>query len=258
MAMPILRIAHLYPALMNLYGDRGNIIALQRRAAQRGIGSEVTPLRPGDSLTRRRFHVFFFGGGQDAEQTLIYRDFIDLKGTPLKEEIEDGAACLAVCGGYQLLGRWYEVFGGKRIEGSGALDLHTEAGKVRSIGNVLIEADLHGQRFQMVGFENHGGRTILGPGLAPLGRVLVGGGNNGKDGTEGALYKNTVGTYLHGPVLPKNPRLTDFLIERGLQRLEPGFRLEAATTDMEDQAFQAARAITVAERGKRWDRFRRT
>lgn len=252
---PVLKIAHLYPTLMNLYGDRGNIIALRHRAALRGITVEVTPLGPGATVDRDRFHLFFFGGGQDAEQSIIYGDFIDVKGAVLREELAAGAACLAVCGGYQLLGRWYEIPGGRKIDGIGYLDAVTRAGRWRAIGNILIEADFGYGPVELVGFENHGGRTTLGPGVAPLGRVLAGGGNNGGDGGEGALAGNTVGTYLHGPVLPKNPALTDFLLERALRRGYPGYVLSPAAAAAEERAFRKAREITLAERGKRREDF---
>ena len=255
MAENVLRVGHLYPRLMNLYGDRGNIIALRHRAALRGIRVEVTQLTPGVPVDRGRFHLFFFGGGQDAEQSIIYRDFVDVKGAALREELSSGAACLAVCGGYQLLGKWYEVKGGTRIDGIGFLDAVTRAGSWRAIGNILIRSTLGGRDVEMAGFENHGGRTFLGEGLRPLGKVIAGGGNNGEDGGEGVLFKNTAGTYLHGPVLPKNPVLTDFLIERGMRREDSAFQLADAPSVFEERAFLSAREITLAERGKKRERF---
>ena len=251
----VLEIGHLYPGLMNLYGDRGNIIALTYRAALRGIKVRVTPLEPGDSVDRDRFHLFFFGGGQDAEQSIIYKDFVEKKGANLSTELGNGAACLAVCGGYQLLGRWYEVKGGQRIDGIGFLDVETRAGDWRAIGNILIRSMLNGTETELVGFENHGGRTYLGDGISPLGEVLAGGGNNGEDNGEGVLYHSTVGTYLHGPVLPKNPALTDFLIEKGLQRADTSFVLDNADATFETRAFEAAKKITLKERGITRDRF---
>jgi hypothetical protein len=252
-----LRIAHLYPTLMNLYGDRGNIITLLHRARLRGLAGEVTPIHPGDQLPLQRFHIVFFGGGQDTEQTLIYEDCLVLKGEALRREIADGIACLAVCGGYQLLGNWYEVHGGRRITGIGALDLETLAGEERLIGNVLAETGLTGRRHELAGFENHGGRTWLGPGLSPLARVIVGSGNNGSDGGEGVHYRNTIGTYLHGPVLARNPLLADYLIEKGYARLEGDCPPAPPCSPIEQAAFEEARALTLDEHGRRREKFRR-
>ncbi|MCK5267159.1 MAG: glutamine amidotransferase [Spirochaetes bacterium] len=275
----ILNIGYLYPTLMNLYGDRGNVTALSYRASLRGIETNVIPLRPGDKIPKKKIHVFFMGGGQDKEQTLIYKDFINLKGKILKDEIESGTAFLAVCGGYQLLGHSYEVFNGEKIKGIGALDVYTEAGKNRSIGNILIDADLYGKKFEVIGFENHGGRTFLGKTVKPLGKVIIGGGNNASDGTEGAVYKNTIATYLHGPILPKNPLLTDFLIERGLSNYNKGFTLDSvkilknekntvkkpvvslpvssAFSSIEEIAFSSVREIIVSEKNKKRELFKR-
>lgn len=253
----VLRIGHLYPGLMNLYGDRGNVLALRYRAALRGIRTEVIALDPGQPVTPGMADIYFFGGGQDAEQEKIYGDFIDVKGRGLADELDAGAACLAVCGGYQLLGHYYVAFGGKRIEGLGWLDVRTEAGQSRSIGNILVAAELGGQTFEVVGFENHGGETWLGNDVVPLGHVLAGSGNNGRDGTEGAVRKNVVATYLHGPILPKSPALTDWLIARGMSRRISGFTLEPAGDDFEQAAAAEARALTLRERGQRRDRFTR-
>jgi len=250
-----LEIGHLYPGLMNLYGDRGNIIAMKHRASLRGIQVKVTALNPGSVVDRGRYHLFFLGGGQDAEQSIIYKDFIETKGAALSEELKQGAACLAVCGGYQLLGNWYEIRGGHRIDGIGFLDVITRSGRWRTIGNILIRSRLGDRETELVGFENHGGRTFLREEVVPLGEVIAGGGNNGEDGGEGALFRSTVGTYLHGPVLPKNPVLTDFLIEKGLQREDPAFVLPEMEACFEKRAFESARAITLAEQGKKRERF---
>lgn len=252
-----LRVGHLYPDHMNLYGDRGNLMAFVYRAGLRGITVEVEQLQPGDPVARGRYDFFFFGGGQDNEQEQIYEDFLSRKGQDLARELDDGAACLAVCGGYQLLGRSYEVYGGKKIPGLGWMDVWTEAGSMRAIGNILIESTLDGRVVELAGFENHGGRTFLGEGVTPLGRVVIGSGNNGQDGTEGALVKSVVGTYLHGPVLPKNSALTDWLLARSLARRYSGYVLEPAGSQFEEAAFAEARQVIIGQRGARREQFSR-
>lgn len=216
--MHALRLAHLYPAEMNIYGDRGNVIALERRCAWRGIELEVTPVEPGDEVDWASFDLAFFGGGQDSGQTLIARDLLERQGPGLRAAIEDGLALLAICGGYQLLGHYFLTHGGERLPGLGVMDVHTVGGKQRLIGNIVVEAMIGGEQVRLVGFENHSGRTYHGPGVRPLGRVAVGHGDNGEDGVGGAVYKNAYGCYLHGSLLPKNPQLTDHLIGLALAR----------------------------------------
>jgi CobQ-like glutamine amidotransferase family enzyme len=214
----------LYPDLMNIYGDRGNVLTLIKRASWRGLQARVLELGKGVTWGMEDVDVFFFGGGQDREQALVYDDLLESKAVPLAEALHRGAAVLAVCGGYQLLGHYYQTAEGERFEGLGLLDAYTVAGPKRCIGDVVVEADreLGLQPGTLVGFENHSGRTFLGEGLRPLGRVLKGHGNNGDDGTEGAAGGNLFGTYLHGSLLPKNPHLADLIIERALaRRLEP-------------------------------------
>jgi CobQ-like glutamine amidotransferase family enzyme len=217
-------IGWLYHDLMNIYGDRGNVVTLCRRAGWRGLDARVVELGKGVVEGMNEVDVFFFGGGQDREQELVYDDLLENKAVPLAQALHDGAVILAVCGGYQLLGHYYLTASGERLPGIGLVDLRTEAGIRRSIGDVVVQADpgLGLSPPTLVGFENHGGRTFLGQGLRPLGRVLQGGGNNGEDGTEGLAEGNVFGTYLHGSLLPKNPHLADLIIERALQRrLEP-------------------------------------
>lgn len=229
-----LRICHLYPDLMNLYGDRGNIIALTRRASWRGIAMRVDGVSVGDKADFARCDLVFIGGGQDREQGLIAEDFMRLRDS-LVEQVEQGMPLLAVCGGYQLLGRYYRMADGQELPGVGLFDLWTEAGSRRMIGNVAVETDLWEDNPRtVVGFENHSGRTFLGPGVRPLGRVLVGGGNNGDDGAEGAVYKSAVGTYLHGSLLPKNPRLGDWLLTRALERRYGADAARAAMAPLDD------------------------
>ena len=214
----MLKLAHCYPALMSIYGDRGNVIALTQRCLWRGIELTVTPVEPGDTVAWASFDLAFFGGGQDSGQALIARDLLERQGPGLRAAIEDGLVLLAICGGYQLLGHYFLTHTGERVPGLGVLDIHTVGGKQRLIGNSVIEAELDGTPVRLVGFENHSGRTYHGPGVRPLGKVLVGYGDNGEDGVGGAVYKNTYGCYLHGSLLPKNPQLTDHLLGLALRR----------------------------------------
>lgn len=212
-----LRIAFLYPELMNIYGDRGNILALSRRAQWRGVTVQVDRVSIGDRIDPDYYDFYFFGGGQDKQQVAVSEDLQGQKGDALKEAVERGAVVLSVCGGYQLLGRYYRPFDGGDLPGVGLLDVHTDASNTRFIGNVLIDCNLSGVG-AIVAFENHSGCTFLGPGCKPLGKSVIGGGNNGKDGTEGAVYKTAYGCYLHGSLLPKNPRFADLLLSQSLAR----------------------------------------
>lgn len=210
-----LNIAHLYPDLLNLYGDSGNILCLQKRCAWRGIECAVTPLVSGRDFDFSPYDLIFIGGGQDREQKLVLSDLTLKKCSSLGNAVQSGAVVLAICGGYQLLGRFYETAAGERLNFTGILDLYTCAGEKRLIGNYEFKT---AEKIRIIGFENHSGRTFLGSGVAPLGRVLKGFGNNGADKTEGARYKNTFCTYCHGPVLPKNPDFADMLIKTALER----------------------------------------
>ncbi|HHV79843.1 MAG TPA: glutamine amidotransferase [Firmicutes bacterium] len=214
-----LEICHLYPDLMNLYGDRGNVIALWRRCIWRGIEARVTGVSLSSSSDLSQFDILFLGGGQDREQKAICYDFARVKAPQIRKAVEDGTPFLAICGGYQLLGEYYQTGSGEKLPGLGIMDLYTVAGRKRLIGNVVAQSDLAGSGpARLVGFENHSGKTYLGRGVKPLARVLSGYGNNGEDGLEGAVYKNAVGTYLHGALLPKNPWLADWLISQALKR----------------------------------------
>lgn len=237
------RIGWLYPTKMNIYGDRGNVIALQRRAEWRGLRSEVVDIHIGDAIPAD-IDTFFFGGGQDGQQVAVARDLHGDKGKTVNSAIEAGASMLAVCGGYQLLGHEYRPHNAEPLPGTGLFDLETVAGPERFIGNVVIES----QWGDLVGFENHSGLTHLAPGQAPMGKVKVGRGNNGVDGFEGALRGNAVGCYLHGSILPKNPAVTDWLIERAIQRREPSFRLEPLKDGIEMQARETAIERAIATR----------
>lgn len=215
-----LTIYHLYPDLLDLYGDRGNILALAARCRWRGIEVDIRRVSLGDPIDFSEADIVVLGGGSDREQSILVED-LSSRGTELRDGIEDGLVLLTICGGYQLLGQYYQTGEGKKIPGMGILDLYTVAGNKRLIGNVIVEID-EGEYSQklntLVGFENHSGKTYLGPNLKPLGKVLRGYGNNGEDQREGVRYKNVFGTYLHGPLLPKNPHLADSLIELGLER----------------------------------------
>jgi CobQ-like glutamine amidotransferase family enzyme len=213
-----LRLVALYPEQMNIYADRGNILFLRRRCEWRGIGFSYAAAGPGDGLDASAHDLVYLGGGQDRDQRIVAGDLVSTKRDALAESVDDGAVVLAVCGGYQLLGHSYQL-GGERIAGLGLADLETvrEPGP-RLIGNVEIEVDLGVGATRLAGFENHGGRTYLGDSATPLGRVIRGFGNNGKDGHEGVRRANMIGTYLHGPLLPKNAWLADRLIELALAR----------------------------------------
>ncbi len=213
-----LKICHLYPDVLNLYGDGGNIRCLTQRLNWRGIGVEVTKMPIGSKESLTGFDLIFIGGGQDFEQQVLLEDLHRGRDRELVAAIEDGVCVLAICGGYQMLGAYYETHDGKRCDFVGALDLWTVGAKKRMIGNYMYKVPEELGDFTVVGFENHSGQTRLGPGVKPLGQVLAGFGNNGEDGTEGAVYKNVFGTYSHGPLLPKNPAFADLLIRRALER----------------------------------------
>ena len=209
----------LYPDLMNIYGDRGNILTLLKRAEWRGFEARAIELGRGSHREMEQVDVFFFGGGQDREQALVYEDLLEFKQPPLEQAVKQGAQVLAVCGGYQLLGHYYQTAEGERFPGIGLIDVRTEAGKKRFIGDVVIETQIvELLPSTLVGFENHSGRTFLGPKAKPLGKVLLGNGNNGSDGHEGAIQGGVLGTYMHGSLLPKNPHLADYLIRAALRR----------------------------------------
>src|SRR5438309_6308966 len=224
---PMLLTTHLYADEMNIYGDRGNILTLQKRAEWRGIPVEVRAIGRGPAPDLSDIDLIFWGGGQDRDQELVFTDAAAHKVEAIRQAIDGGAVVLAVCGGYQLLGEYYVTADGKKLPGLALADLHTVPGARRNIGNIVIETSGLGLTPPtLVGFENHSGKTYLGPGLQPLGRVLRGAGNNGEDATEGVVAGNVFGTYLHGSLLPKNPHLADFLLRRalrrrGLARLEP-------------------------------------
>jgi CobQ-like glutamine amidotransferase family enzyme len=208
-----IKIGHLYPDLLNLYGDRGNIQCMKKRCEWRGIEAEVQEFQIMDKIDFSDLDIVLLGGGSDREQMLVCEKLKTIK-CEFNDYVVDNGVVIAVCGGYQLLGHYYDTDQG-RIEGLSLVDLYTEQGSPRLISNIVIENALFDM--PIVGFENHGGRTYIGDNK-PLGNVLFGHGNNGTDGAEGVLYKNVVGTYLHGPLLPKNPQVCDYLIKNALER----------------------------------------
>jgi lipid II isoglutaminyl synthase (glutamine-hydrolysing) len=245
-------IGHLYPDYLNIYADRGNIAVFERRAAWRGIELEVVAIGPEDEVRLGAHDLLYVGGGQDREQALIAPD-LAAKGESIKAAVEAGAALLAVCGGYQLLGQFYRDRSGAELPGVGLFPLHTVAGERRMIGDVLLECELEpGVRRTLAGFENHAGRTYLDDGAQPLGRVVAGFGNDGESGFEGCRVGRALGTYLHGPLLPRNPWLADWLLAQALAHRQgdaPALEELADSLEAEAHAVSSSRAH---ERGGRY------
>lgn len=213
-----LKICHLYPDILNLYGDRGNIITMRRRLADRGIAATVDECSIGEALDASQYDIFFIGGGQDFEQEILLRDLATGKAKEIIAAVEEDKTFLAICGGYQMLGQYYKTWDGHQLDFIGALNLHTVGAKERMIGNYMFRTTDESGGTMVVGFENHSGKTYLGDGVAPLGQMIEGYGNNGEDQTEGARYKNVFATYSHGSLLPKNPVLCDFILRTALER----------------------------------------
>jgi CobQ-like glutamine amidotransferase family enzyme len=236
-------VGHLYPEYLNIYADRGNIAVLGARAAARGHELDVLRLGPGDRVPAGEIDLFYVGGGQDREQELVAPDLV-AKGPALEEAVGTGAVMLAVCGGYQLLGRFYRDRSGDELPGVGLLPLHTVAGEARMIGDVLLDCDWAGRT--LAGFENHAGRTVLDDGAEPLGRVVSGFGNDGASGFEGCRLGRVYGTYLHGPLLPRNPWFADRLLAEALAHASgdepPGLEPLADDLEAEAHAVSARRA----------------
>jgi len=238
-----LRVCHLYPEHLNIYADRGNIAVLDARCRWRGIGFEAVGCGLGDALPEA--DLYYVGGGQDRDQLLVGDDLVG-RAEPLRAAVDAGAWLLAVCGGYQMLGHYYRGHLGDEMRGIGLVDLVTEAGPTRMIGNIAIDCELvPGDPMTVVGFENHAGRTRLGEGVRPLGRVLHGHGNNGRDGGEGVQQGRIIGTYIHGPLLPKNPALADFLIAEALRRRHGAVELAPLDDRLERDAHEVAVGIAA-------------
>lgn len=229
----IIRIGHLYPDMLNLYGDRGNIIALTVRMKSRGIDVQTDAITMGKAFNADDYDILFIGGGQDFEQDVLLDDLKKGKDIEINRAIQNGTPLLAICGGYQMLGKYYKTYDGKMLEYMGALDFYTEGKEERMIGNYAYKTK---EGIEVVGFENHSGRTYLGKGIEPLGTIIKGYGNNGEDGTEGVRYKNTFGTYSHGPVLPKNPQLADLLISKAIENKYGKTELAPLDDSLEDKA----------------------
>jgi CobQ-like glutamine amidotransferase family enzyme len=250
--MTSIRVCHLYPDQLNIYADRGNIAVFRRRAERRGFALDVIGVGAGEPLAPD-CDLIYLGGGQDREQALIAPD-LAARGEEISVALEEGAALLAVCGGYQLLGRGYRDRSGVEMPGAGVLPLETVAGDRRMIGDVSIECELDpGELLTVVGFENHGGRTRLDPDAVPLGRVVHGFGNDGESGFEGCRLGTAIGTYLHGPLLPRNPWLADWLLTQALERrLGEPVELEA----LDDELEYRAHAVALGRARDRGGKFR--
>jgi CobQ-like glutamine amidotransferase family enzyme len=257
-------VGHLYPTIMSQYGDRGNVICLQQRCGWRGIDVEVAEFGLGAAVDPDAVDILLMGGGADSQQRAIAGDLVHVKGDGLRHAVEDGAAALMICGGYQLFGHSYRTYDGTTLKGLGIFDCHSvhrahqlgtrldnvsQAGAVRAVNNLVIQW----ANGTLVGFENHGGRTYLAEAAEPLGRVVVGGGNNSEDGWEGCVYKHAIGTYLHGSVLPKNPHLADYLIASALERRTGRRDLQPLDDRLEWEAHALAvdKALRGEGRGRR-------
>jgi CobQ-like glutamine amidotransferase family enzyme len=246
------RVGHLYPDYLNIYADRGNIAVLERRAAWREIELTVEAIGVRDRVEPGHHDLYYVGGGQDREQALIAPD-LAAKGEALREAVDGGAAVLAVCGGYQLIGAFYRDVSGAEQPGAGVLPLYTIAGATRMIGDCLLECELEpGVQRTLAGFENHAGRTHLDVGAESLGRVIAGFGNDGESGFEGCRVGRAVGTYLHGPLLPRNPWLADWLLAQALAHADGGDppALEPLADELEERAHAVASRRAYERGGK--------
>jgi CobQ-like glutamine amidotransferase family enzyme len=245
----VLKIGHLYPTLMSVAADRGNLYAIEKRCKWRGISTQVEQIFVKQTPDFTKYDLTLFHGGADREMELASLD-IQAKASSLIEAAESNTVFLSVCAGYQLLGHYYKPFHGPELKGVGLLDFYTEGGDTRFMTHMALECDFEGiGKNVLVGYENHSGRTYLGPNAQPLGKVIVGWGNNGKDGFEGAMYKQVFGTYLHGPLLPKNPWFTDYLIQLALSRRYGKVELIPLDDTIENEAHDAAFKLAVQFKG---------
>ena len=243
-----LNICHLYPDLLNVYGDVGNILILKNRAESRGIKVNVIDISLKNDFKSEYMDIIFFGGGQDYEQSIVSEDLKYNKKEELTKYIEDGKVLLAICGGYQLLGKYYRAPNGERLEGLGLLDIYTEGGDNRFIGNTVIYNEATDETY--VGFENHSGRTYIND-LKPLGKCIYGYGNNGEDGYEGCIYKNTFCTYFHGSLLSKNPELADRMLKLALDKKYGDVLL---TPIDDDFSLKAKQSILSRFKAENWNK----
>lgn len=236
-----LRIAHLYPDLLNLYGDSGNILCLEKRMRWRGIECKTENIKLGALCNFSDYDIVFIGGGQDFEQSLVLNDISKGNDVQLKKAVNGGTVILAICGGFQLLGRYYKTYMGDVMNFTGILDFYTVGKEKRLIGNYAFKTE---ERLEIIGFENHSGRTFLGKNVKPFGKIIKGCGNNGRDKT-GVRYKNTFGTYCHGPILPKNPDFADMLIEKAIERKYGEFELSPLDNSVEILARSQVRGLYI-------------
>ena len=235
-----LTIGWLYPKQMSTYGDRGNVQTIFKRCEWRNIKVDVLEIDLKDRIDPKKIDFYFFGGGQDVAQVEVSNDLHKYKKKSLLEAVDSKAVIFSICGGYQLLGKYYKTFESSEIPGLGLLDAFTVAGDKRMIGNIMIEANSSIPEKNIVGFENHSGKTYLGKNAVALGRVIIGNGNNGEDRTEGAIQDNVIGCYLHGPVLAKNPRFADYLIQKALSKNNKDFKLENLNDSLEKDTHETA------------------
>jgi CobQ-like glutamine amidotransferase family enzyme len=227
-----LKIAHLYPDLLDLYSDRGNVIILEKRAQWRGLNVTVDQITVGHEPSLKDYDILVMGGGMDREQGIVAAD-LQKRRENLQEAVDSGTVILAICGGYQLLGHYFTTNSGQRIPGLGLLDIHTVGGSKRLVGNVVAEMEIDGVKMNIIGYENHSGKTYLGPNVTPMAKVVKGYGNNGEDQYEGVRQGTVFGTYLHGPLLAKNPQLADHLIALALRRRDLTVSLPQLNDDLE-------------------------
>jgi CobQ-like glutamine amidotransferase family enzyme len=232
-----LKIAHLYPDLLDLYSDRGNVIILKKRAEWRGLRTTVDEITVGHEPDLSEYDIIVMGGGMDREQGIVAEDLKNRREN-LKQAIAKGTVILAICGGYQLLGKYFATSTGQRIPGLGLLDIETVGAKVRMVGDVVAEMEIDGKTTTVIGYENHSGKTYLGPGVQPMMKVIKGYGNNGEDKYEGVRQGTVFGTYLHGPLLAKNPALADHLLELAMKRKDLSFTLEQLDDELEVRTHQ--------------------
>jgi CobQ-like glutamine amidotransferase family enzyme len=245
----VLKIGHLYPTLMSVAADRGNLYSIEKRCKWRGIATEVEQVFVRQTPDFTKYDLILLHGAADREMEIASQD-IQAKAPSLRDAAEAGVVFLSVCAGYQLLGHYYKPFQGPELKGVGLLDLYTDGGGTRFMTHMALECQFEETGTKvLVGYENHSGRTYLGSKAQPLGKVLAGWGNNGKDGVEGAMYKNVFGTYLHGPVLPKNPWFTDLLIQRGLEHRYGKIELTPLDDTTEDAAHDAALNLAMQFKG---------
>ncbi|TCP52791.1 hypothetical protein EV586_10734 [Tumebacillus sp. BK434] len=232
-----LKIAHLYPDLLDLYSDRGNVIILQKRAEWRGLRATVDEITVGHEPDLSEYDILVMGGGMDREQGIVAGD-LQKRRENLQHAVDKGTVIVAICGGYQLLGNYFETSGGQRIPGIGLLDIETVGAKVRMVGNVVAEMEIDGVKTNIIGYENHSGKTYLGKGVQPMMKVIKGYGNSGEDKFEGVRQGTVFGTYLHGPLLAKNPALADHMISLALKRKDLSVQLEGLNDELEARTQQ--------------------